>query len=144
MQLKILDTSDYALPGFAGLRYMAPRKTEFWLFLAFFGTFCHFGKILPNPVALFGHINFTDHVSTSLNSFLTVLIRKNVFWLFLAFFGTFWPIFLAHFDPWTICDNSLQQHFLIGSAVQEEIALQTQIASHGDISENISLDKIKL
>ena len=31
------------------------------------------------------------------------------FWRLLA-------IFLAHFDPWTICDNSLQWHFLIGPA----------------------------
>ena len=38
---KLLYTSDCASPGFsfAGLRYMAPRKTEFWLFLAFFALF---------------------------------------------------------------------------------------------------------
>ena len=32
-------------------------------------------------------------------------------------FGNFLAIFLAHFDPWTICDNSLQKHFLISPAV---------------------------
>ena len=31
-------------------------------------------------------------------------------------FGNFLAIFLAHFDPWAICDNSLQWHFLIGPA----------------------------
>lgn len=32
-------------------------------------------------------------------------------------FGHFLAIFLAHFDPWTICDNFLQWHFFIGPAV---------------------------
>ena len=61
--------------------------------------FCHFGNFLPNLVALFGHINFTDHGSTSLNSFLTVLRRRNTFWLFLAFFGIFWQLLWPIFIP---------------------------------------------
>ena len=49
-------TSDYASPGFAGFCYKAPRKTEFWLFLAFFGSFwriflpiCILGQFVITP-----------------------------------------------------------------------------------------------
>ena len=72
--------------------------------------FCHFGDFLPNLVALFGnfltnlvalfgHIHFIDHVSTSINSLLTVLRRGNAFWLLLAFFGTFWQLLWPIFIP---------------------------------------------
>ena len=95
--------------SFGSFRHFLPNL----VILALFGTFLPnlvtlYGGFFSNLVALFGHISFTVHGSTSLNSFLTVLIRKNIFWLILALFDTFWPIFFAHFDPWTISDKSLQ------------------------------------
>ena len=67
-----------------------------WQFFATLANFCHFGKFLPNLVAVFGHINFTDHGSTSLNSFLTVFKRGNTFWLF---FCIFWH-FMSNSTEW--------------------------------------------
>ena len=69
-----------------------------------FGNFLHnlvalFGNFLTNLVALFGHIHFIDHVSTSINSLLTVLRRGNAFWLLLKFFGTFWQLLWPIFIP---------------------------------------------
>ena len=62
--------------SFGSFRHFLPNL----VILALFGTFLPnlvtlYGSFFSNMVALFGHINLTVHGSTSLNSFLTVLIR---------------------------------------------------------------------
>ena len=92
------------------------------LFATSGSTFCHFGDFLPNLVALFCHINFIVYGSTSVNSFLTVLMRKCEFRLF---FDIFCLLLVNLRGLKHAPDNLLQHgtiHVSIPQAVREEIA----------------------
>ena len=73
-------------------------------------TFFNILKVIFIPIRIHKWLCFAQLRRASLHGALEVLAFFAILATFCQFgdFGNFLAIFLAHFDPWTICDNSLQ------------------------------------